>query len=107
MFLADHKTISITLPPVKLSILSINLLTSCSLLEQEGSLNKTLLRSSNSQSGIIGWFSSFFLKSLIIYLIKPSGYPVPNYFFVMMETSASKSEAIKKHHRLCYSSCTF
>ena len=27
MFLVDHKTISITLPPVKLSILSINLLT--------------------------------------------------------------------------------
>ena len=34
MFLVDSKTISIILPPVKLSIPSINLLTSCSLLGQ-------------------------------------------------------------------------
>ena len=34
MFLVDHKTISIILPLVKLSILSINHLTACSMLGQ-------------------------------------------------------------------------
>ena len=65
MFLVDHKTIRVTLPPVKLLILSINFITSGSLLGQLGSLNENLLRSSNSQSVIISWFSVFFLKSLI------------------------------------------
>ena len=92
MSLVDSKTISIILPPVKLSIPSINLLTSCSLLGQKGNLNKTLLRSSNCQSGIIGWFLSFFLKSLITNLLKLIGYPASKYFLAMTETSASNQK---------------
>ena len=42
----------------------------------------TLLSHSNSQSGTVGWFSSFFLKSLITDLIKPIGCPASKYFFV-------------------------
>ena len=37
-----------------------------------------------------------FLKLLINDLIKPIGYPASKYFFLMIETSASKSEAILK-----------
>ena len=55
-----------------------------------------MLCSSNSQSAIIGWFSSYFLKSLITDLMKPIRYPVSKYFFVMIETFASQSEAIFK-----------
>ena len=55
-------------------------------------LNKTLLRSSNCQSGIIGWFLSFFLKSLITNLLKLIGYPASKYFLAMIETSASNQK---------------
>ena len=41
-------------------------------------------------------FILFFLTSLINYLIKTIGYPASKYFFVMIETSASKSEAFLK-----------
>ena len=44
---------------------------------------------------MIGWFSFFFLKSLINDLIKPIGYSVSDYFFVRIETSASKLATLK------------
>ena len=49
MFLVHHKNISVILAPVKFLILSINVITPCSFLCQQGNLNKTLLRSSNTQ----------------------------------------------------------